>query len=94
MSIKIEEELQMIRTSIGFQKHILTFDEFCAYAGISKKYGYYLTANNIIKFYRPLGKLIFFKREEVEEFLSANAVEPQKQIDNKVNQHLLKEIIA
>jgi len=65
-------ELQTIKKLLTLQKQVLTLDEFCLYAGISKNQAYHLTSSGKIKFYRPFGKMIYFNLEEVKEFLLAN----------------------
>lgn len=56
-------------------KEILTLSEACDFAGISKSQMYKLTSTNRIPFYRPMGKLIYFKREELLDWLLSNKVE-------------------
>ncbi|MDP2420090.1 helix-turn-helix domain-containing protein [Sediminibacterium sp.] len=68
------KELRDIKSLVALNKDILTMDEFCAYAGISKHQAYHLTSENKIKFYRPHGKLIYFDIEDVKEFLLQNPV--------------------
>lgn len=76
-------ELREIKSLLTAQKDVLTMDEFCSYAGISKHQAYHLTSENKIKFYRPHGKLIYFDKEDVKEFLLQNPVKSRKQLDNK-----------
>lgn len=72
-------ELKEIKSLLTTQKHVLTMDEFCSYAGISKHQAYHLTSENKIKFYRPHGKLIYFDIEDVKEFLLQNPVNSRTQ---------------
>lgn len=74
ISIQILEELRQIRNSLSFQKEILTLNELCSYAGISKHQVYHLTSTHEIPFYRPFGKLIYFRKDEVIDFLQRNPV--------------------
>lgn len=55
-------------------KMMLTSDEVCAYLGISKPYLYKLTCKKQIPHYKPMGKLCFFNRAELEEWLQRNRV--------------------
>lgn len=69
---KLLHELQEIKQLIALQKKVLTLDEFCTYAGVSKSYAYHLTSTGKIRFYRPIGKLIYFDIEDVNDFLMQN----------------------
>lgn len=61
-------------------KKILTFEEFCNYAGISKSHGYKLTSSNQIPFYRPHGKLIYVEKSEADKWLLQNRVKSVSEI--------------
>jgi excisionase family DNA binding protein len=80
---KILSELREIKQLLSFQKEVLTLDEFCAYAGISKHQAYHLTSTRKIPFSRPFGKMIYLKKEEVIEFLLRNSVKSDLQINYK-----------
>lgn len=54
------------------QKTVLNLDEAVQYTGFKKSYLYQLTSTGRIPCYRPIGKMIFFKREELEDFLTSN----------------------
>lgn len=53
-------------------KKVLSIDEAAEYTGLKKSYLYILTSQDRIPCYRPFGKKIFFKREELEEFLTSD----------------------
>ena len=55
------------------QKNVLNFQEAVEYTGFSASYLYKLTAQQKVPCYRPYGKMIFFRREELEKFLTTNA---------------------
>lgn len=56
-------------------KSVLTLDEAARYLGISKSDLYHRTSNREIPFYKPTGKMIYFDRLELENFLKQNKVE-------------------
>lgn len=76
MEHKFEKQLDEIREHIIqqalLQKTIFNLSEAAAYAGISKSYLYKLTSTRQITFYRPVTKLIFFKRTELDDWLLQN----------------------
>ena len=51
-------------------KNVLTFSEAVEYTGFKPSYLYKLTSQGKIPHYKPTGKLLFFKRVELEEFLT------------------------
>lgn len=69
----------------GNTKKVLTFEEFCAYAGISKSFGYKLTSTNQIEFFRPHGKLIFLEKASVDQWLLRNRVKSREEIESEIN---------
>lgn len=47
----------------------LTFKEACAYLGYAPSYLYKLTYKNIVPHYKPTGKIIFFSKSELDEWI-------------------------
>ena len=68
------------------QKEVLTSDETARYMGISKSYLYKLTMRQEIPHYKPTGKICYFNRLEIEQWLQRNRVatdtELQQQAEN------------
>lgn len=71
-----EKELADLITAniINTTKEVLTSEEVAKYMGISKSYLYKLTMNRQIPHYKPTGKLCYFNRHELEEWLQRNRV--------------------
>ncbi|WP_291102457.1 MULTISPECIES: helix-turn-helix domain-containing protein [unclassified Dysgonomonas] len=63
------------------EKEILNFDEAAKYLGFSKSMLYKMTAKRIICFYKPSGKLIYFKKEDLDNWLLSNRITPQSEIE-------------
>lgn len=55
-------------------KEVLTSDEAARYMGISKSYLYKLTMRQQIPHYKPMGKMCYFNRVELESWLQSNRV--------------------
>ena len=51
---------------------VFTFSEACMYIGVSESMLYKLTANKEIPHYKPRGKMIYFAKEELDEWLLQN----------------------
>ncbi len=83
MSHLIETEIQEIKNFISqqqiAQKNILTLNEAATFTGLSKSYLYKKTSCRQIPFYKLEGKLIYFKKIELEEWLLANRVPPENE---------------
>jgi len=47
----------------------LTFKEACIYLGYAPSYLYKLTYRNVIPHYKPTGKMIFFSKNELDEWI-------------------------
>ena len=62
-------ELINIDTPIIGEKRVLNFKEVCDYTGFSASHLYKLTSARKIPHYSPGGKMLFFKLEELENWL-------------------------
>ena len=60
---------------VNCHKEVLTSDEAAQYTGISKSYLYKLTMLQKIPHYKPMGKMCYFNRLELEAWLQSNKVE-------------------
>lgn len=56
-------------------KEVLTSEEVAIYMGVSMRYLYKLTMRKKIPHYKPTGKMIYFNRKEIEQWLQTNKVE-------------------
>ncbi|MDD4822152.1 MAG: helix-turn-helix domain-containing protein [Bacteroidales bacterium] len=71
-------------------KEVLTSDETARYMGISKSYLYKLTMRKEIPHYKPMGKVCYFNRAELEQFLQGNRVATSAEITNRANTYCRK----
>lgn len=69
------------RLSLILQKEILTFEEACIYLGRSKSFLYKLTSMRLIPHYVPNGKVIYFKRLELDEWILRNRRKTRNEIN-------------
>lgn len=80
---------QSVSDQLYFLKPILTFEEACKYAGLSKSYMYQHTSAGNIPFYKPEGRKIYFKRIELEEWMLRNRQSSNAEIKSKAAKHSL-----
>lgn len=66
-------------------KEVLTSSETAKYMGISKSYLYKLTMTGAIPHYKPLGKMVYFNRRELETWLQNNRCATANEISQKAN---------
>lgn len=71
-------------------KEVLTSDEAAKYMGISKSYLYKLTMRKEIPHYKPMGKVCYFNRTELEQFLQSNRVATSVEISDRANAYIKK----
>ncbi|MBC9796279.1 helix-turn-helix transcriptional regulator [Sinomicrobium weinanense] len=89
-NLELEERLERIEKLLAFNKRVLTFDEACDYTGISKSYLYKLTSENRIPFSKPNGKVIFFEREKLENWLLRNHRRSRQETKDEALSYVLK----
>lgn len=71
-------------------KEVLTSDEAAKYMGISKSYLYKLTMRREIPHFKPMGKVCYFNRKELEGFLQGNRVATAAEISSKAQSYCMK----
>lgn len=70
-------------------KEVLTFDEAAQYMGVKKSYLYKLTMRRAIPHYKPIGKMIYFHRPELEQWLMSNPVATASEIQDRANAYCI-----
>ena len=65
------------------QKKVLSTPEAAAYMNCSLSYLYKLTMQGKIPFSRPLGKMMYFNREELESWLLTNRMATADELQDK-----------
>ena len=71
-------------------KEVLTSEEAARYMGISKSYLYKLTMRQQIPHYKPMGKMCYFNRAELETWLQNNRVATGEDINERANNYCMK----
>ncbi|MBG7631278.1 MAG: helix-turn-helix domain-containing protein [Bacteroidetes bacterium] len=82
-------KLEEINNNLFFQKTVLSFDEACKYCSISKSKMYKHTSSSNIPFYKPEGKLIFFKKEEIDQWLLRNRQSSMDELQREATKYSL-----
>ena len=71
-------------------KEVLTSDEAARYMGISKSYLYKLTMRQQIPHYKPMGKMCYFNRVEIEKWLQGNRVATEVELQERAKNYCMK----
>lgn len=71
-------------------KEVLTSEEVARYMGVSRSYLYKLTMRRKIPHYKPMGKICYFNRQEVEQWLQSNRVATDTELNNQANNYCMK----
>ena len=72
------------------QKEIFTFAEACLYLDLSSSHLYKLTSSNTIPCYCPQGKKLYFRRQEIDEWLMRNRQETAEDIETAAANYLIR----
>lgn len=73
---KVEERLKAAGVcGYTLEKNVLSIDDVSTLTGLSKSHIYKLTSSRQLPHYKPNGKLMYFDRKEVEEWMKQNRVE-------------------
>jgi len=90
-NIEFKEQLdrieQLLQEQSILKKKVLNFKEAVQFLGLSMGHLYQLTSNNRIPYYRPNGKKIYFKREELENWLLRNKQITVEEADQIAENH-------
>lgn len=77
---RLDKLERLIESQSIYHKEILTFREGCRYCNFKASHMYKLTSQNKIPFYKPNGKLIFFRRSELDAWLLHKRMTPQLEL--------------
>lgn len=91
MSEELKQMAELISANIiNCTKEVLTTDEAARYLGVSKSYLYKLTMQQKIPHYKPLGKMCYFNRQELEQWLQSNRIATGDEISHKAQNYCMK----
>lgn len=77
---EFSSHLSHIQSQIYLLKEFLTIDEAAEYLGFSKSQLYQLTSNKQIAHYKPGGKNIFFRIQDLNDWVRQNRIMPESEL--------------
>ncbi len=78
----------MIQSIAVTQKDVLTLDEAAIYTGLSKTYLYKITASRKIPCWKPFGKMLYFKRSELDAWMLQHPIKTDEQLEAEALQRM------
>jgi excisionase family DNA binding protein len=84
LKVKIENIENLFLT----QKNVLNFSELKLYTNLSESYLYELTSSGGIPCYKPNGKKLYFKKQEIEDWLLSNRKATNIELDELASSHI------
>lgn len=78
-----ERTARIERYTLLAAKRVFNLDEAALFLSLKKSYLYKLTSTNQIPFYRPNGKLVYFEKADLENWLRSNRVSSSEEIAEK-----------
>ncbi|PCE68575.1 AlpA family transcriptional regulator [Salinivibrio sp. YCSC6] len=69
---QLAEMFENISSLKAMTKEVMTINECAQYTGLSVSYLYKLTHRKLIPFFKPMGKRVYFKRTEIDQWLLRN----------------------
>ena len=91
MAEELKQVADLITANIiSTTKEVLTSDEAARYMGVSKSYLYKLTMTQKIPHYKPMGKMCYFNRLELEKWLQGNRVSTTNEINQRAQSYCMR----
>jgi excisionase family DNA binding protein len=87
---KLERIEKLLETQQAMQKQVLNFNDTCIYLELSQSHLYKLTSTANIPHYKPNGKKLYFKREELDTWLLRNRSNSIDEIEQEAANYLIK----
>lgn len=92
MGTSIKEVADIVTDNIIFcTKKVLTSEEAAKYMGISLSYLYKLTMRMQIPHSKPMGKMVYFDRGELEQWLMSGRIATEAEINQQAQTYCLKQ---
>ena len=88
---QLQELADMVAAKVAItSKEVLTSQEASRYMGISQSYLYKLTMRQEIPHYKPSGKICYFNRRELDEWMQKNRINTVVEAAQQAHGHCMK----
>lgn len=75
-------------SNVGIVKDIFNMSETVDYTGLAKSTIYKLVHNRAIPCHKPNGKLLYFRKEDLDNYLTRNRIKPASEIEEEAVNYL------
>ena len=89
----LKKELERVKNLVYSAKEVLNLEEAAMFLGSSKSSLYKMTHNQVVPFYKPNNKMVYFEKSELLKWLRQNPVATQAQIAEEA-QLLMRNLAA
>lgn len=72
----------------NIKRPLMTTTEAAAYLGLKKSYLHKLMMRRVIPYYKPMGKLCYFSRADLDRWLTGNRITSQDEIEQQAQKYL------
>lgn len=86
----INDRLDLLTKEVLSSKTSMTAEEAAAYLGLKVSYLYKLTSTQEIPHYKPRGKMLYFKRDELDSWSLQNRIKTTEEISKEAANHLVR----
>ena len=81
---KIDELLKLVRLQNTLQKNVLDIEDAILFTGYKKSTLYKKCHTGELGYYKPSGKKIFFKKEDLEKFILRYRIKSNQELSDEV----------
>ena len=86
----LQSRVQTLENLCYSAKEVLNLEEAASFLGIAKSTLYKMTHENRIPFYKPAGKLIYFEKSVLLDWIRSNRVMSEAEIQEAARKKLLE----
>ena len=84
----MEHRLEVTESLLSNAKEVLTVEEAAKFLGLSKSFVYKMTHEGLLPFYKPNGKVCYFERACLLEWMRSNKVATKDEVREEAKQKL------
>lgn len=84
----LANKIELLASVVMTTKPVLNAQEAAIYTGLSESYLYKLTSAQEIPHFKPRGKMLYFNRIELDEWMQQNRVKSSHEIGKEAEQHV------
>lgn len=86
----LQSRVQTLENLCFSAKEVLNLEEAASFLGIAKSTLYKMTHENRIPYYKPAGKLIYFEKSVLLEWIRSNRIMSEAELQEEARKKLLE----